>query len=223
MDILDQILDFYKREADYYLTTIFPPFPEIEKACGVPKEDWLDVARCKSYLEKNWIDEDEYHKIWEPIQTSIFLNRTPIQVFEKPATVFNSNYTVKGYLGGQAFYSKAEFLRFQRYLAQIGEQRFVIIEDIAWGPFPIRLRLDAGLSWEELLSYGFFYLIVMNHFFTNFYLYSESRLWGQFVACECKYPYNYLGIKNERADLFTMFEQYLPEDEILYEGGLYRD
>lgn len=223
MDTLDQVLDFYQGEAEYYLTTIFPPFDEINKACGVSKKDWLDVARCKSNLKNNWIDDDEYHSIWEPIKNSIFLDCTPMQEYENPAAVFNSNYIVKGYLGGEPFYSKAEYIQFQRFLAQIGEQHFVIIEDIAWGPFPIRLHLDAGISWERLLSYGFFYLIVMNHFFTNFFLYSKSRLWGQFVACECSFPYNFLGIKNERSDLFTTFEQDLPEEDILYEGGVYRE
>ena len=73
MDTLDQVLDFYQGEAEYYLTTIFPPFDEINKACGVSKKDWLDVARCKSNLKNNWIDDDEYHSIWEPIKNSIFV------------------------------------------------------------------------------------------------------------------------------------------------------
>jgi hypothetical protein len=149
----------------------------------------------EKYLEKYWLDNNEYVQKWYPLQNEIF-------ELEKyfPEFVFKEDLNIL-VIGGGSVSNPADFETLKKCIQKIGDSEFVIIQHIdkddppligylgeGWKEHPfLRFKFPADITWEELLSGGG----VSDELFKpykEYLLFGKKGDWGMYAANDYKYP-----------------------------------
>jgi hypothetical protein len=195
--------------------------------------DPLEVyPESKEYLEKYWLNEEEYVSHWQPLQARIFDSKVD---FVQEGRIFLPEFKLMTLSGGCTF-GKKDFLRLQACMRALGEEYFVVIENTAlsYGDYkaykkekdkisgkPLKFKYPVAIKWEELDTgdrlTDLMLCVVEDR---EFYVFGESGLWGKYAANaysvskkfpsvlsnlgfgKTSAPLDILGFKNECAALF---------------------
>lgn len=193
-----ELIEDYSSEA--YLA--FTPFPESE---------WGNKEIAEKYLEKYWLPKAEYENIWKPIQDQIFINQNQ----SLSEIIFAEGYKMIALRGGCLFLDEEDFKKFQDCILQLGEKRFVIIENV-YGykaeepnkfPFPFRMKYPADISWEELKGGNFISEVLFRCSLNAYFIFGETISWGKYAdndyaATPASLPLDIIGFKEEYAHIF---------------------
>ena len=114
--------------------------------------------QAKQYLEKYWLDEEEYMTYWKPIQDRIFNSKAKWL----PDMMFVPGFELMPLIGGRVFAEGGkDFLLLQSCMRELGDRYFVIVENYAYiyenydNPgIPLRARYPVEVTWKEMLSGG---------------------------------------------------------------------
>lgn len=167
----------------------------------VPESEWGDKKLAKSYLEKYWLSQAVYDKKWHPIQDKIFTNQ------EKglPAQVFSEQYELIALRGGFLL-EEVDFKELQKCMLNLEDKHFVVIENTFGGKLdepPFRMKYPTNISWKELMSGNFISSILFEMFHKEYFIFSDSGVWGMYAANEYDKPLNIIGFKPEYSAIFN--------------------
>ena len=166
----------------------------------VPESEWGDKKLAKSYLEKYWLSQAVYDKEWQPRQDKIFIN----QEQGLPAQVFSEQYELLALRGG-VLLEEVDFKELQKCMLSLGDKHFVVIENTFGGKLdepPFRMKYPTNISWKELISGNFISSILFEMFHKEYFIFSESGVWGRYSANEYQDPLNIIGFASEYKSFF---------------------
>lgn len=159
------------------------------------EEEWKDQNRALDYLRKYQISLDEYTKKWLPIQETIFLNTN--EAF--PKVKFGDEYSLYISTGGVTL-EKEDFESLQRCMIQLGDTNLIIIQNVFGGALedpPLRMKYPVNITWEELMGGGFISTALFENYHYDFFIFSESGIWGKYAANIYEYPLSIIGFKGK--------------------------
>lgn len=176
----------------------------------------VDEKAALSYLKKYFLPEEEYLQFWRPIQNSIFQNEER----GLPAKIFKDEFSLMAIRGGILFERK-DFESLQRCVREIGDKNLIIIQNDFGGIVKkplFRMKYSADVTWNELLSRNFISTLLVEMSYNEYFVFSESGLWGKYAANDYDYPLDIIGFKSEFASLFSeQFKQPKEEQEEIQE------
>ena len=167
----------------------------------IPESEWGNEELARSYLEKYWLSQAEYEKKWQPIQDQIFINQ------EKglPAQIFSEFYKLMALRGGVVLV-ESSFKELQKCMLSLGNEYFVIIENTYGGKLdepPFRMKYPVNISWRELMSGNFISAIIFEMYYHDYFIFSNSGVWGMYAANEYERPLKIIGFKPEHSYIFN--------------------
>ena len=172
-----------------------------------PLKDYYSSKNAIKYLQKYWLDEQEYLNNWKPIQSSFFTNQS--KWF--PDYMINSNYQLLPLWGGKIFLSET-LAALNSCLTQLNESCFVCIQntfnDTYEGLFnnlTFRLKYPVGIKWHELNIGNYLTDTLLWGHNQDFYIFGENDIWAIYSATRSLYPVNLLLFKPEFKDLFIKY------------------
>ena len=172
----------------------------------IPELEWGNKKLATKYLEKYWLPTSKYETDWKPIQDQIFTN----QDIGLPKQVFSNEYQLTVLRGGLLF-EKTDYEQLQECMLKVGDKNFVIIENTFGGKIdepPFRLKYPTNTTWEDLTSGNFISSILFEMFHKEYFVYSESGVWGKYAASDYENPLDIIGFKPEYEAIFKKnFEQ----------------
>lgn len=151
------------------------------------------VTKADIFLQKYWLEDDEYSSKWLSFEKEIFVKNTmpPDYVFKRDVKVFGIDLT------GVTFFEE-EYPFFQKFLKAMNEKNFVIIESASYNSTNInnprrvqdkeieprlKFKFPADISFEELQSGGIASDIIINgDYLKDYYIFGESVLWSKYAA-----------------------------------------
>lgn len=140
------------------------------------------------YLEKYWLQEQEYLSIWKEVQSTIFNLDLKF-----PEMIINSGFKLLPRQGGLLF-EQEEFELLKECIKESKDNSLFIIEDYnelnpphESGPL-LRFKYPVDLTWNEInvgegISYELFQRPVRNYF-----VFGDSGKWGKYVANDFDVP-----------------------------------
>lgn len=195
----------YEPHIEYYSNHWWSSFSQT-----IPKSEWGNKDVAKTYLEKYWLPTAEYEKYWKPLQNKIFIN----QEAGLPELVFAKDYELIAMRGGSLM-EELDYKALQPCLLALHEEHFIVVENTYGGRLDepsFRLKYPTNLSWKDLKSGNFISSIVFEMFHNEYFMFSESGVWGLYSANEYKNPLHIIGFKPEHGALFR--EQFFqPKEE----------
>jgi hypothetical protein len=199
----------YQGILDYYSSNEFDWFSKL-----VLDGDWGDIVVGEQYLEKYWLNEIEYIKIWTPIQNRIFVPDT----LGIPEPTFQDGYEMLIFEGGCLFTFET-FTKLKKSMLDLGEEYFVVIENslIENQQEPaFRLKFPVNISWEELTSGNFVSSTFIESIYKEFFVFGQSGFWGKYSAPDYEFPLDVLVFKADVQNVFKFsFNQAKEEQEKL--------
>lgn len=173
----------------------------------------------KKFLDKYWLDNNEYIKYWLPIEKKIFNTASK----DLPDLMFNAGFKLIAQRGGVLF-TKEEYQALQKCMVNIGDKYFVFIENECVrnleGSFPhLRFKFPVNTTWEDLNNgdenfpdISFETMFIMNK---HFFVFGESGKWGKYAASDFgDTPLDLIGFKPELAAIFQKHFNQPTEEEI---------
>jgi hypothetical protein len=165
--------------------------------------NYADKKRIESYLNKFWLDREEFNKYWLKIKNNIF--NPDFKLIPEP--VFNTNYENIILKGGSVLY-KDEFERLQSCMQITGDKYFIIFEDYdeKYPPnnsgHPYRLKFQINILWEDIMSGAELSSDIFQRPIRNYFIFGDSGQWGKYVANDYEYPLDITGFNKIYSDLF---------------------
>lgn len=178
-------LEFYKDYPQMYFSNILS-----EKA-------WGNEEVAKKYLEKYWLSESEYLKIWKPIQAKVFLNELGL-----PYMVFNSQFNILATRGGCLF-NEEDYNKVQDLARQAGDEYLVVVQrsqEFTLGEPMFRMKYPVNTSWAELTSGNYISAVLLDMSHNEYYVFGSCGLWGRYSANDYDYPVDIIGYDPELAN-----------------------
>ena len=160
---------------------------------------WGNKQQATEYLKKYWLTEEEYQRVWKPIQDKIFIQERGL-----PDLLFTNKFEMLALRGGCLFI-KEDFEQLQKVIQKIGETHFVIIQntqDFTDGEPMFRMKFPVNITWEELISGNYISAVLLEMSYNEYFVYSESDKWGKYTANDYEYPMDIIGFKPEVAPIF---------------------
>lgn len=163
------------------------------------------------YLEKYWLQEQEYLSTWKEVQSSIF-----ILDLKFPEMIINPEFRFFPRQGGLLF-EQEEFELLKECTKESKDKSLFIIEDYnefspphESGPL-LRFKYPINLTWSEInagegISYELFQRPVRNYF-----VFGDSGKWGKYVANDFDIPAEIYCFKKELELFFK--QKFKIEDE----------
>ena len=185
----------YHLHLEHYATYWWSSFSSI-----ILESEWGNKELARSYLEKYWLSQAGYKKEWQPIQDQIFINQ------EKglPAQIFSEQYDLLALRGG-VLLEEIDLEALQKCMLDIEDKYFVIIENTFDGKVdepPFRMKYPVNISWKELMSGNFISSILFEMYYKEYFIFSNSGVWGMYSANEYERPLNIIGFKPEYSSVF---------------------
>ncbi|MGV3460513.1 MAG: hypothetical protein ACO1N9_08690 [Flavobacterium sp.] len=165
----------------------------------VPSDQWGDKKLAEEYLKKYWLPEDEYLIKWKKIQDNIFDPNEDL-----PNLVYQPGYEMIALVGGRLFV-EAEFKRLQEIMVKNGDKYFIIIQhsqEWTGGEPMFRMKFPVISTWEELVSGNYISAVLLEMYYNQYYIFSDSGNWGRFCANDYIHPLNIFGFKPELSSDF---------------------
>jgi hypothetical protein len=201
----------YDRHLEEYRSYPFSSFSSI-----VPANEWGDKALASAYLEKYWLDEQEYHDQWKSIQERIFDANAMF-----PARVFKQGFEMIALRGGCLF-MEDDFLKLQRAAMAVGDQFMVVIQhsqEFTMGEPMFSLKFPVDITWDELSNGNYISAVLLEMGYNNYFVFGESGSWGKYAANDYEFPLDIIGYQPELAPIFLKaFEQSMEEKAEIHAG-----
>ncbi|MGP1501429.1 MAG: hypothetical protein ACTTJM_06545 [Bergeyella cardium] len=178
-------------------------------------KDWGNVMDAESYLKKYYLDEQEYLQKWKNIQDTIFINQRK----GFPKMIFREEFFLFPFRGGILF-ERTEYEELQKFMLEIEDKYLIIIQNDFGGlekKTVLRMKYPSTITWEELMSGNFISTVLVEMFANEYFVFSESGLWGKYSANDYDYPLDIVGtklsvkkqfLKNRKLDKEDMIELY---------------
>lgn len=168
----------FKKHLEFYCAEYFKTYTPLAE------DEFNDKVKAQIFMEKYWLPEYEYQKIWKPRQNHIFINQEKnIEVM-----LFNSEYEIFVINGG-ALLSKQDYEELQICMKAIGDEYFVIVQnnvgknDSYIEPL-FRMKFPVSISWEELMSGSYISSALFYYSHNSFFVFGENLNWGKYSANE---------------------------------------
>jgi hypothetical protein len=145
----------------------------------IPEEEWGDVAAARTFLEKYWLNQDEYESIYVPILRKIFdINHFP------PARNFHNDFHCFTVRGG-ALFGDFDFPWFIDCLNHVNEKNFIVIQNIYQYPCKepaFRMKFPIDITYDELYSGNYISGVLIDMLCYDYFIFGETSTWGMYVA-----------------------------------------
>lgn len=169
-----------------------------------------DSVVARKYLKKYHLSEEEYMRVWKPIQDLIFVNQNK----GLPSMVFRSSFSLSAIYGGVLFV-ESDFERLRSSLRLLGDQHIIIIQNDFGGDLkftPLRMKYPSDITWEELMSGNFISVALFEMFANEYFVFSESGKWGKYSANDYEQPLDIIGFKPDYEPVFRKSFEQLPQE-----------
>lgn len=176
----------------------------------VPSESWGNKELAKKYLQKYWLQEQEYLSVWKPIQDKIF-----IQGKSLPELVYKAEFEIMALRGGCLFMEE-DFKRLQKAMQEVGEEYFVIIQhsqDLTEGEPMFRMKFPVNITWSELTSGNYISAVLFEMSYNEYFVYDSKGDWGKYSANDYENPLDVIGFKPELASIFQEYFKQSKEEQ----------
>jgi len=184
----------YSRHIEEYANYWQADFSKI-----VPSNQWGDKKIAEKYLQKYWLNEQDYQKFWKPVQNKIF-NQDKIL----PDMIYRPEFELIALRGGCLFV-KEGFQELQKAMHEVGDNYFVIIQnsqDFTEGEPMFRMKFPVNTTWEALLSGNYISSVLFEMSYNEYFVFGESGAWGKYSANDYERPLDIIGFKPEYASIF---------------------
>ena len=144
----------------------------------------------KKYLEKYWLNNEEYGGFWQEKQNIIFSNKAKYL----PDMIFNEKYELICFIGG-AIFSPENFDRLMECAKKTGDKYFVIIENAHTRPLSynerkdlwhetalFRFKFPTDITWNELQSGGSLSVEIFDISNREYFIFGATGNWGKYAA-----------------------------------------
>lgn len=169
-----------------------------------PVVDYYSSDNAINYLNKYWLDEQEYIVKWKPIQSIFFNNHG--KWF--PDNIINMNYQILPLWGGKIFLSET-LAALNTCLTQLNESSFVCIQNTfndsyegLFNNLTFRLKYPVGIKWHELNIGNYLTDTLLWGHNQDFYIFGENDIWAIYSATRSLYPVNLLLFRPDFKDIF---------------------
>lgn len=166
----------------------------------VPSEQWGNKKTAEEYMQKYWLPEEEYVRVWRPIQNDIF-----VQGKRLPNLIYNSQFEMIVLKGGCLFVQE-DFIQLQKAMQKVGEQYFVVVQhsqEFTEDEPMFRMKFPVNITWEELISGNYISAVLLEMSYNNYYVFGQNGKWGKYAATDNKFPLNFIGFRSELNHLFN--------------------
>lgn len=181
----------------------------------VPESKWGDKGLAEKYLQKYWLQEQEYLSVWKPIQDKIF-----VQGKSLPELVYKAEFEMIAQRGGCLFMEE-DFKQLQKAMQDVGEEYFIIIQhsqDFTEGEPMFRMKFPANITWEELTSGNYISAVLLEMSYNEYLVFGSKGNWGKYSANDYENPIDIIGFKPELTAIFKEhFKQPQEEQEEIWE------
>lgn len=196
----------FNRHLEFYESYHWAGFSRL-----VPDLNWGDKKLAEKYLQKYWLPEQEYLRIWEPKQNKIFAQGKIL-----PDLICQAEFEIIALRGGCLFMEK-DFNQLQKAMQIVGEENFVIIQhsqDFTEGEPMFRMKFPVNITWRELTSGNYISAVLLEMSYNNYLVFGSSVNWGRYSANDYVNPVDIIGFKPELAFIFReCFKQSKEEQE----------
>lgn len=166
----------------------------------IPETEWGNRQMAFDYLQKYYMSEEEYVKIWRSVQDSIFQNQDK----GLPALLFNSRFSLLAFRGGVLF-EKEDFENLKACMGELDDKNLIIIQNNFGGTIKqplFRMKYPASITWHELMSGNYISAAIFELCTNEYFVFSESGQWGKYSANDYINPLDIIGFKSEVASIF---------------------
>jgi hypothetical protein len=187
----------YTNHINQYVNYWYADFSKI-----TPLSEWGNKKSATTYMEKYWLDEKEYFKIWKPIQDKIFIQNSSL-----PSLIYHSDFKIIVSNGG-CLLTEKDFKQLQRVMQKIGEEYFVIIQhtqEFTHSEPMFRMKFPTSITWKELMSGNYISAVLFEMHYNEYYIFGESAHWGRYSATDYEFPFSLIGIKSQYASIFKKY------------------
>lgn len=184
----------YQEHLDEYISEYYLTYTQLTE------KEWGNKELAKSYLEKYWLNMNEYEKKWAHIQNNIF-NKDFKYL---PDSVFLEGFALIPMIGGTIF-SEDDFEALKRCMKETKDNFFVIIQNTfeQQNSSAFRMKYPSNISWNELMSGNYISTVLFEMFHNEYFIFGESGLWGKYIANDEFPPLDIVGVKKEFASIFV--------------------
>ncbi|MCB9309915.1 MAG: hypothetical protein H6567_07660 [Lewinellaceae bacterium] len=189
-------------------------FYELYKWSGhsrlVPDLIWGNKKLAENYLQKYWLPEQEYLRIWKPIQGDIFIEGKSL-----PDKIYHTEFEIIASRGGCLFLEE-DFLQLQKVMQEVGEEYFVVIQhsqDFTEGEPMFRMKFPVNISWEELTSGNYISAVLLEMSYNEYFVFGSKPTWGKYSANDYENPLDIIGFKPELAHIFQEYFKQAKEEQ----------
>lgn len=181
----------------------------------ISEDKWGNKDLAEKYLQKYWLEGQEYHKVWKPIQNAIFNEGKNL-----PDLIYRPEFKLMALRGGCLF-AREDFEQLQKAMQEVGDNHFVIIQnsqEFTEGEPMFRMKFPTNTTWDELVSGNYISAVLLEMSYNEYYVFSESGKWGKYSANDYEQPLDIIGFKPDYESVFRKsFEQPSEEREEIKE------
>lgn len=194
----------YTEHLEAYLTHSHSSFTNL-----ILEETWGNKDLAEKYLQKYWLEEQEYQKVWKPIQNTIFNQGKSL-----PDLIYRPEFELIALRGGCLF-TQEDFEQLQKAMQEVGDDHFVVIQnsqEFTEGEPMFRMKFPVNTTWDELASGNYISAVLLEMSYNEYYVFSESGKWGKYSANDYEQPLDIIGFKPEYEPVFRKGFEQPPEE-----------
>ncbi len=195
----------YIRHIEEYYTYEHSSFSNL-----VPLENWGNKELAEKYLQKYWMPEQEYLRIWKPLQGKIFIEGKSL-----PDKMYHCGFEIIALRGGCLFLEE-DFLQLQKVMQEVGEEYFVVIQhsqDFKEGEPMFRMMFPVNITWEEITSGNYISAVLLEMSYNEYFVFGSKGNWGKYSANDYENPLDIIGFKPELAHIFQEHFKHAKEEQ----------
>ncbi|MEM6738259.1 MAG: hypothetical protein AAF620_19540 [Bacteroidota bacterium] len=155
------------------------------------------------------MEEQEYQKVWKPIQDTIFNQGKNL-----PDLIYRPEFNLMALRGGCLF-AKEDFEKLQKAMQEAGDDYFVIIQhsqEFTENEPMFRMKFPVNTTWDELTSGNYISAILLEMSYNEYYVFGEHGNWGKYSANDYEQPLDIIGFKPEYEPVFKKNFEQPPEE-----------
>lgn len=187
----------YNRHIEEYLNYGYSSFSKL-----ISPKEWGNKQVAERYLAKYWLPEEEYIKIWKPIQDKIFKESGDLS-----DSLYLSDFQSISVEGGCLF-TKEDFEQLQNAIKDIGESYIVIIQnsqEFTEGEPMFKMKFPSNITWKELTSGNYISAVLFEMNYNEYFVFGANGNWGKYSATDSEEPLDIIGFKSKYSKTFEKY------------------
>ncbi len=162
--------------------------------------EWVNTDSAKIILSKYWLQKQEYLDKWKLSENNIFKNS--YKIF--PDLAFKEDFNLIVLQGG-VLLPEEHLNVIISFLKKMNELNFVVIQDYRINQLEhaptFRIKLPSTITKAELMSGNYISTVLFEMFYEQYFVFSESSLWGLYYDNESVETPAIFGFKDEIKDI----------------------